>query len=401
MTDDDTFVVYKTQMFSYRGYVMSEDLSALKEQRFAETVEELQQLLSQSKRVFLIGAGCSKIANLPLMTELTEKVFECLPKDDESSRILGAIANYYKNAKGCTIEDYLSELVDLLSIAQRREQKIAKTDGIQIGDLKCSLASLKLALDQVKDAIVKCLRPPTVDAATHQKFVRAIHGVLKAGKSKFGECVDYFTLNYDTLIEDALSLEMIPLTDGFSGGSTGWWDIANYSNDKVQARVFKVHGSIDWCLFQDDIIPRRVRPNLSTEGKKASILIWPAATKYREAQRDPFAQIVNAMRTTLRPSTNSEVVLTICGYAFGDAHINYEIDRALKESDKRLTVIAFSSDNEPAGQLRAWLDDPIVNEQVRVYGNRGFYHGNEKRESTKDLPWWKFEVMAQLFGGDR
>ena len=94
-------------------------------------------------------------------------------------------------------------------------------------------------------------------------------------------------------------------------------------------------------------------------------------------------------------------MLTICGYGFGDAHINIEVDRALRESAGNLTVVAFTNENEPTGQLKAWNDDKNVREQVLIFANRGFFHGAAKETSTADFPWWKFEIITRLLGGER
>jgi hypothetical protein len=94
-------------------------------------------------------------------------------------------------------------------------------------------------------------------------------------------------------------------------------------------------------------------------------------------------------------------VLIVCGYRFGDSHINLEIDRALRESTGRLTVVVFTSDDEPIGQLKLWKEDTSVHEQVLIYSNRGFFHGDHSVTSTKDLLWWKFENFTRLLGGER
>ena len=52
---------------------MPDDLSSLKEPAFATALNDLDDLLTQSGKAFLIGAGCSKCAGLPLMEELTIK----------------------------------------------------------------------------------------------------------------------------------------------------------------------------------------------------------------------------------------------------------------------------------------------------------------------------------------
>ena len=94
-------------------------------------------------------------------------------------------------------------------------------------------------------------------------------------------------------------------------------------------------------------------------------------------------------------------MLAICGYSFGDSHIDLEIENALYQSEGRLTVAAFINSNEPEGKLRNWLYDTTINEQIRVYANKGFFHGNKQSKQDSDLPWWKFEVIARLLGGER
>jgi ribosomal protein S20 len=293
----------------------------------------------------------------------------------------------------------MSEIVDLLSIAERRTRRGATQSKVSVGNQERDATELQTALDEIKKAVSSNIANIEVNIATHQQFVRAIHGSLQAGKEK--RCVDYFVLNYDTLIEDALGLERVVYCDGFNGAATGWWEPSAFKPEGKTARVFKIHGSIDWCLLKDDSLPRRIRSGIKTESDKIHVLIYPAATKYQETQRDPFAQMLNHMRQSLCPSEGKEMVLAICGYSFGDSHINLEIENALFQSEGRLTVAAFTESDEPEGKLRIWLDDTKINEQIRVYANKGFFHGNKQFRQDSDLPWWKFEILARLLGGER
>jgi len=209
-------------------------------------------------------------------------------------------------------------------------------------------------------------------------------------------------LNYDTLIEDCLALEKVPFADGLDGGVTGWWDATTFDQEGLMARVLKLHGSINWFEFPDDPLPRRVPKNISGASvNDRRIVIWPASTKYRETQRDPYAQLANQAREILRPADGSQRVLAVCGYRFGDSHINIELDCALRESAGRLTIVAFSSDPGLEGVLKQWHDDVAVREQVLIYGKRGFWHGDTIEASATDLPWWKFENITRLLGGER
>ena len=90
----------------------------------------------------------------------------------------------------------------------------------------------------------------------------------------------------------------------------------------------------------------------------------------------------------------------ICGYSFGDRHINLEVDRALRESDGNLTIAVFTDMNNPSGLLQKWRENSVVRDQVLVFSNRGFFCGDEEHISEDDLPWWKFENLTRILNGE-
>lgn len=378
-----------------------DDLLALKEKPFVEAVVKLEELLIQSGRSFLFGAGCSKCAGLPLTAELTEEALKSTTLDVTSKAILSSISELFKGAVDANIEDFLSELIDILAIAERRDSRGATENKVLLGGTPYSAVHLRSAVDQIKRGIAEVInKKVTID--THRQFIRTVHRPLRPGKSTNGQVVNYLVLNYDTLLEDALALERVPFADGVEGGVTGWWRPETFERDGLAARVFKLHGSINWCEIGEDPLPRRIANCLQIDPvNERRILIWPASTKYRETQLDPYAQLSEYARKVLRPNHGSQCVLVVCGYKFGDSHINLEIDRALRESAGDLTIIAFTSDNEPVGQLEKWHKDDSITEQVLIYANRGFFHGSNVSPSDKDLLWWKFENITRLLGGER
>ena len=380
---------------------MTDDLSALGDTPFSDAVVKFEELLAQSGRAFLIGAGCSVCAGLPLTAALTQEALNSAALDNKTKAILEAIRDLFAGAHDANIEDYLSELIDLLAIADRRTSRGATQKTISLGGISYSEAILRTAADQIKRGVAAVIERK-VSIETHQNFVRALHRPLRPGKSTSGQEVDYLVLNYDTVLEDALALERIPFSDGLDGGVTGWWSPETFDRDGLAARVYKLHGSINWCEFPGDPLPRRVGDRLQILGaNERRVLIWPASTKYRETQLDPYAQLAERARRVLRPTRGSQCVLVVCGYHFGDAHINHELDRALRASTGDLTIVAFTSDNEPAGQLADWHTDAAVTEQVLVFANRGFFHGTQAESTTKDLLWWKFENITRMLGGLR
>lgn len=378
---------------------MSDELSVFSSPELKDAVQEMRDLLSQSRLAFLLGAGSSKSAGLPLMPELTAEVLNHEKIGEQTKALLSNVRESFAGAQHATIEDYMSEIVDLLSIAERRSRRGATQSKVSVGKQVRDSVELQTALDEIKGAVSSAIGDKEVNVTTHQQFVRSIHGSLQAGKT--GRGVDYFILNYDTLIEDALGLERVIYCDGFTGAATGWWEPSAFRTDGKSARVFKLHGSIDWCLLKDDSLPRRIRSGIKTKSDRNHVLIYPAATKYQETQRDPFAQMLHYMRQSLCPGEGKEMVLAICGYGFGDSHIDLEIENALYQSEGRLTVAAFVSTDEPEGKLRNWLNDTAISEQIRVYANKGFYHGDKEARQNIVLPWWKFEILARLLGGER
>ena len=69
-----------------------DDLSALDKKPFAEARVKFEELLAHSGRAFLIGAGCSKCAGLPLTAELTKEALSSDALDDTTKRVLAARA---------------------------------------------------------------------------------------------------------------------------------------------------------------------------------------------------------------------------------------------------------------------------------------------------------------------
>ena len=380
----------------------TDDLSPFNHKPFSDVVNKIEEFMSQSNRTFLLGAGCSRCAGLPLTSELTTEVLQKLDESSITKTLLSSVKQCFTGSEEATIEDYMSELVDLLAIAERRKERGASKVTVDLGGKSYEVTDLQRALDGIKRCISDCI-DKQLDVSIHQQFVNAVHRTLLAGKTGSVKATDYVILNYDTLIEDALALERLSYADGFRGGATGWWDKKSFEDDGVDACVLKIHGSIDWCMLGDDALPRRIHPKNTFKNvdPKEKVLIWPAATKYRETQLDPYAQLMEIMRRSLSPSIGSKVVLTICGYRFRDSHINIEIDRALHESDGRLTLLIFTELDEPEGQMKKWLGDPAVRDQVRIHAKRGFFHGEAAILSDTDLPWWKFEMLTRLLGGAR
>jgi hypothetical protein len=378
------------------------ELKPVFDEPFNEAIQRLEDLMSQSGRAFLLGAGCSKCANLPLTAELTENVIGSDKLDDDAKKILKAIqASFVGSSPAAHIEDFLSELVDLIAIANRRSTRKATVKTAILDGTDYSEEQLSKAAEQIKRAIANVINQK-VNIQTHKRFIEALHRPLRPGKLSPNQDIDYLVLNYDTVIEDALALTRVPFSDGIDGGVSGWWNPETFDRKGLAARVIKLHGSIDWHELPGSTLPHRVASNVDLpELGDRRILIWPASTKYRETQLDPYAQLAERARRVLNPGKGTQRVLVICGYSFGDAHINIEIERGLKASTGDLTVVAFTHESKPMGKLKEWHENASITDQVLIYANNGFFHGQDVRPSEVPLPWWKFEHITTILEGAR
>ena len=59
---------------SSRNENMSDDLTLFSSPELKDIVQDMRDLLSQNRLAFLLGAGCSRKAGLPLMPKLTEEI---------------------------------------------------------------------------------------------------------------------------------------------------------------------------------------------------------------------------------------------------------------------------------------------------------------------------------------
>ena len=158
---------------------MLDDLSPLKETKFTEALNDFEELLTQSGKAFLLGAGCSRCAGLPLTRELTTKILESELLNHTTKEILVSIERLFEGAVGANIEDYLSELVDLVAITERRSFRSATIDTVSLNGIDYSVANLKEAVDQIKLAIAKAILI-TTQTKCNLSSRSGIGGVLSA-----------------------------------------------------------------------------------------------------------------------------------------------------------------------------------------------------------------------------
>ncbi len=375
----------------------------------SDILQQLDNLLCKGNQAWLFGAGISVDSNIPLMVPLTERVFARAKKENKTDHVVltHIMSELIADAH---IEHVLSQLGDRRAIAER-----SKDQTVSFGKVTLSLIELDEFHQRLLRWISETVRwgyktsrgdakeevgtrdEPIASVTHHQEFVSALFKKSQKGVEDRRGAVKFFTTNYDTLLEDALALEAIPYWDGFGGGAVGFRNF-HYGDPEptqgVRACVVKLHGSIDWHMCEKGCV-WRVRDGDPYPSKTARVLIYPQATKYVATQRDPFASQFELLRRTL--ASKSENVFAICGYSFGDEHINQEIELAMEQPGNKTTILAFCSELNPT--VTRWKSFRW-SQQLYVLTPDGIYVGSDGPHFApaegKKRDWWTFQGVSRL-----
>jgi len=373
-----------------------------------DLLEQLDRHLASANLAWLLGAGISVDASIPLMYPLTDRVMKLLDESEHKTLLetLRSVLPDHAN-----IEHLLSSIGDYTALAERSNDQ-----SVDVGGTTFTAEKLKEAHATVVDKIAETIRwgyepvndddhperigsaeEPIIKIDVHRAFVSALFNTTQAGLQERRGPVRIFSTNYDTLLEDALSLEAISYWDGFSGGAVAF-RAHGFGQDEpskgYRAHVVKLHGSIDWHLGEDGRV-WRVRDGDAYPERRQRVLIYPQATKYLATQRDPFAAQFDLLRRAL--ANLSDNVLAICGYSFGDDHINQEIEHAMDHPNSRTTLLAFC--NEIPECLEDWRKR-AWGARVYIATPKGLFVGEEGPHNEPSTGgsrgWWRFSGLTKL-----
>ena len=376
-----------------------------------ELFSQIEKHLECSEQSWLLGAGISFDAKLPLMYPLTNKVKKYV-KSSHNNLYEEIIAPLFEELpESCHIEHILSHLGDYAALAERNKEKKTVINGREV-ELEVLEEAHNTILESISN-VIRCgyvegrdgmedeegtLSAPIVDIESHLEFIDALFNHASAGVHERRKTVNIFTTNYDTLLEDALALNKVPYWDGFAGGAVAhrtqrYGEPAPTNGQR--ANLIKMHGSIDWFLCDKGYV-WRVRDNDRYPKANRRVLIYPQATKYIATQQDPFSSQFDLFRKSLNSRQSN--TLAVCGYSFGDDHINNEIEFALSKEENKTVLLAFLEcrDDIPAC-LEKWRSSSFGS-RVIIASLRGLYVGGQgpfKRKDDDDY-WWTFKGVTSV-----
>ncbi|MGQ9677494.1 MAG: SIR2 family protein, partial [Chloroflexota bacterium] len=239
------------------------------------------------------------------------------------------------------------------------------------GTLSLDLRSEDLddALSHATRALARACNLPTDDKAAGLETYKTLVRKLLTRPLNLKR-VNVFTLNYDTLVEQASDAEGIVLLDGFVGNQRRIFRPESYEQDlyfpaeTTEGRVhrfdrvlhlYKLHGSITWTASEPTIDnPYGVQSMaFNPEDDTWPLLIYPTPAKYGETLGMPYSELFRRFASALvRPQS----VLFVIGYGFGDEHVNAIIRQALAVPSFTLVIVDPSPKSEFVTRLREQKD---------------------------------------------
>jgi hypothetical protein len=371
----------------------------------AHHAEETELPLHNDHNVYILGAGFSADAGLPMIPNFLVQMrdshdwLRALGRNKEADsiarvlkfRLDAASAAYWANLD-------LENIEELFSLASASDTKI--TDDIRVAvaatlDYARKNNKLKYQIEltlspsgsddgrRSRELLSKFMQPETLMGSPPSKFrcptynyyLAKMVGMLKNGEPQ-GENT-FISFNYDTLVEDAL----VDLGLGVSYGSKMGTHPRSKSG-KTVIPVFKLHGSINWKREKNNSI--RILPDYChLEAQRATPEIIPPTWK------KVFGDQIEAIWSDSLKKLSSATRIIIIGFSMPatDVHFKYLLAAGLRENFS-LRHIVFVNPDKASLEVRAkslLRQSYIQDERIRFVAsdfmdfcsNRNRFHKSE------------------------
>lgn len=333
-----------------------------------EYVRGLQQILiSDSKRLgFLFGAGTSYAikdgasdkSRVPGILKMTEDIINEISIGHPNFK--KPLEKIQKELKDDNHEPTIEHL--LSNITQKH---IIVGDESLCGLNKAAWKKLKEQIENKIKAIV------SVHKYKSEYMNNFIHGdfalwIKNAGRK---EAVEIFTTNYDYLFEIGLEHNDVAYYDGFIGSYYPFFFSASVEDLQFLptiTKLWKLHGSLGWKYDENS---RKITRSLPDD---SNIMVYPSFLKYDNSKKQPYVSFMDRLSNYIK---KDDGVLFICGYSFGDYHINDVLINALEKSNTSHIVAFYYDKYTKDGESFYGLDNDceikriaLSNKKLSVYG---------------------------------
>jgi hypothetical protein len=211
------------------------------------------------------------------------------------------------------------------------------------------------------------LPSPAADSAGFEAYKDLLRKVLNRPLNL--KRANIFTLNYDTLVEQAADAEGVVLIDGFIGSVRRTFRPESYDHDlyfpaeTTEGRVhrldrvlhlYKLHGSITWTAEEPRWEnPYGIQMHTDEVQNDEPVLIYPTPAKWGASLGMPYSEL---MRRFAAAVVRPQSVLFVLGYGFGDEHICAIVRQALAVPSFTMVIVDPSPQSAFIDQLKRQSD---------------------------------------------
>ena len=359
----------------------------------AEALQRLQALIAEWLRmenlVVLTGSGCSVSQGGKTMANLEESVLKTVSKLSDKPLPVEAVISAREGSTllgGSNVpgfEDWLSYLVNAHVVAAHPQSPFQGL--VWKAGATPSATELAWAIDRIgKSIFLECALKLARDGDPNVPPHLAFLAKLVARDSNLGRA-QLFTLNYDTLFEQALDRLGIQYFDGFGGRVDAKFDPSVYGFDVyypgevAEGRVrrfdkflhlYKLHGSIHWHVedgelharhpalskfetYRDLTVEEKAQQLAALAQELPSVGILPTANKFAQTLSMPFSHLFRAFQIRL---SVPQTFLLVLGYGFGDDHVTRVIETALMNPSLIMLVVEPDPNSQTVERIRHYKD---------------------------------------------
>lgn len=322
-------------------------------------------MLQSDSFIFLLGAGASCDAKIPVSEQMLKRVEKLILEDsawEKYKDLYYCIKSGIINDAGITgnfssdvinIETLVNTMEELLKSYEHplypfigswipRLNEVCNNKFERIGELK------KLIVEKLCNDWTKC---------NHREDYSYYSNFLNLQK-EYNFPLSIFSLNYDMCLENAV--EKSNVERGFGNDHIWQWEnLDDESQINEPIRLYKLHGSMDWKKLDTG----EVEESDNVAPDDAAIIF---GTAYKLQYVDPFLYLVNVFRKkTLAQNTRGIICV---GYSFNDEHINGIVSQSLKKnlSQKIISIAPVNDEQKEKSRIMSKLNATDSNQIIIV-----------------------------------
>ena len=313
--------------------------------------------------IFLLGAGASADAGIPVSSKMVDNIEGYLEDDWAKYKdlyyLIKSGVQYSAGLSGKTVNFNVETLLFVLEELVQKENHLLYpfigSWNVKFNEvIRDNFNLIPEFQKDIKQKLQRWVIPRNYKDADYFKYFKKL-------KDELTFPIRVFTLNYDRCIEENSSRKDFGflVERGFEEEETNrLWNYKRFDevnpNTEPDIYLYKLHGSIDWERDEET----KVVSCIDGTPQKPD-LIFGTQNKLQFA--DPYLYLFSAFRFhTLK----SKLIICI-GYSFSDEHINGLISQALKQNENSKVLVVKYSNSEKNDIVKALKVNEIQIEVIK------------------------------------